>query len=800
MNNPLKNLFSKLSNRFSKNNHFLGAWIIYHGVILVFFLFVWLINGSHVAVDADLFNMLPKPFQEHSVRSADERLTEITGQNVFILAAGKDFNQAKSAAESAYMELADSDNFTSISLYNDLTELSEITDFLYKYRWNLLDKKSIELIESDGGAESFAMQALEKAYSPFTMLSLDNLDSDPFMLAELALSNYLESVQDSGIAMSVKDGVLAREMDGIWYVMIRCILSKKGAALASKSNGVTEIYDVCSKYEDSDVRFIYSGTPINSHQSSTSAATEITVISTVSLLIVIILLLVVFKSSVPVVMSVVSILISILTAVLVTLGVFHKMHILTLVFGTSLIGSCIDYSLHFFTHWAGNNKLTSGSGIRKHLLPGLTIAIISSVLCFAILLFAPFNLLKQMALFSLSGLISSYLTTIALYPYIKLKKPEDRKIKLLSVFKESEDPVRKKRTGRIVVTSIVAVAVVVLLVFHKQAYIENDLNRLYELDGKILSDMEECNEVTQYFPTGWFIISGATEEETLQKEEMLVEKISSDPACDFGYISTTAFVPSVEHQKASREACRKLLALAEFQLEMLGFDSDAARVLAEDFEASEGEYLSFESGTVPEFLETSISTAWLGNIDGRYYSVIMPDEITDAAALKKFASSENGIYFINKISDMSSDLDKLTVMILRFFAVAYVILFIVIKFFYNWKQTLKIVSIPLFIVLMTVTVFAALNIPLEFFSITGLILVFGLGMDYIIYMMENEKAAHKETNTIEPFATMLSFITTVISFGALSLSSFAPVHLMGLSIFIGLTTAYICSVFYDRSF
>ena len=67
MNNPLKNLFSKLSNRFSKNNHFLGAWIIYHGVILVFFLFVWLINGSHVAVDADLFNMLPKPFQEHSV-------------------------------------------------------------------------------------------------------------------------------------------------------------------------------------------------------------------------------------------------------------------------------------------------------------------------------------------------------------------------------------------------------------------------------------------------------------------------------------------------------------------------------------------------------------------------------------------------------------------------------------------------------------------------------------------------------------------------------------------------------------
>ena len=73
-------------------------------------------------------------------------------------------------------------------------------------------------------------------------------------------------------------------------------------------------------------------------------------------------------------------------------------------------------------------------------------------------------------------------------------------------------------------------------------------------------------------------------------------------------------------------------------------------------------------------------------------------------------------------------------------------------------------------------------------------------------MMENEKrlkvqaetAGGQESSVLEPFATMVSFVTTIISFGALALSSFKPVHLIGLSIFIGLATAYISSFFYGR--
>ena len=790
----ISSFLSKLSNK-----NYLKVWLAYHLGLFAFFALVFCINPSRISIDADLFNMFPRPFEEEGIRNADEKLTENVGQNVFILVSHQDFSKAKEAAVSVYNKLSASENFKSLSLYSDIDQLKEITDFVYDYRWNLLSDEDIELINSDGGAQLFAQNALAQAYSPFTILPLDNLDSDPFMLAESNLNNYLLAVRKSGTSMYAKDGLLAASKDGVWYVMLRGILSKKGASLASKDNGIAEIYSICSPLEKDGLKFIYSGTPFNSHQSSTEAMKEITIISTVSLLVVIILLLFVFRSPLPVIFSIISIFISIITALVATLAVFKKMHILTLVFGTSLIGSCIDYSLHFFTQWAGNPNIKSGQEIRNHLLKSLVMAIASSVLCYAILIFAPFNVLKQMSVFSLTGLLSSFLTTMAIFPYISL--PEGKRvIKISKVLRETNHKRAKKYFGRVAVTILFLFSIAVLLINHKNFAVKNDLSRLYTMEGRLLEDRIKAVEITKYNPTGWFIIRGQSEEKALEIEYDLACKLNKAFDGQLGFISTSNFVPSIEHQKKSREACRKLLEIAPEQFENLGFDSSYTRDLIADFNQSENQFVSFTNNNVPQYIASSISTAWLGLMDdGYYYTVLMPNILEDLELMRKFADEDPNVFFVNKMSDMGRDLDKLTLMIIKFFAIAYLLIFVMLKFFYNWKQSFKIISVPVLIVLMTAAIFSLSKIDLEFFSVTGLILVFGLGLDYIIYMMENEKKKTKDSKTLEPFATLLSFITTIISFGALSLSNFQPVHLMGLSIFIGLATAYISSILYDRS-
>ncbi len=787
-------LLSKLRPDLLSNTHFLLIWLVFHLGFLLFFGITYATNRENILIDADLFNMFPKSFNEESIRKADEKLTEITGQNVFVLVVNEDFDTAKNCAVTVYEQLQHSDNFQSINLYSDFSDYSSLLDTLYAYRFNLLDDQSIALIQEN--PQLFAENALITAYSPFTLLPLDTLEEDPFLISETVANNYLNAAANTGIAMSTKDGVLAAEHNGNWYVMIRGILSKKGAALASRNNGVSELYEVCNSI--SGCRFIYSGTPVNSHQSSNSAMKEISIITTVSLLVVVIMLLTVFKSPIPILCSVASIFVSIVSAFLATLAVFHQMHILTLVFGTSLIGSCIDYSLHYFTHWAGNKNLVTGKEIREHLISGLSMAIISSGICYIILLFAPFNLLKQMSLFSIVGLISSYLTTLCLYPYIKMPET-NREIALLKLMKPVQNKNRRKLIGRIAITTLFAFSIGSILLFHSRFTIHNDLFKLYTMKGQLLEDRLETVEIIRYNPTGWFILRGDSENDVLQKEERLCQKLQETSPGTMSYLATSKFIPSKAHQERSRQAYEKLLALSDQQFEALGYDESYSDQLWKDFYATEGQYLSFSGNTVPEYVASLISTAWLGEMNGKYFSVVMPNIIEDPKALKNLVEDETDIFFISKMADMGEDLDKLTVMVLKFFAGAYIVMFIILKFFYPWKQALKIISIPLLIVLMTGAVFAWGNINLEFFSVTGLILVFGLGLDYIIYMMENEKDRTNDSKTIEPFATLLSFVSTVVSFGALALSSFQPVHLMGLSIFLGLTTAFISTMFYDRS-
>ena len=806
----MKKNFSLMNNNIPQKK-LLGFWAFYHIAVLVFFLTALIVFRGQISIDSDLFNLVPKSISMASVKKADDKMMAVTSQNVFVLVANQDFGEAKKAAEEVYARLEGSSNFESLSLYSDIGSMSEITDFLYENRWNLLDEKTAdEILQSEEAASDFAMNALAQAYSGFTMLPLDNLESDPFLLTEYNLKNYLDAVQNAGTAMSVKDGVLSSKFEDKWYVMIRGTLSPRGARLASKNNAITEIYKACDdvkKEMASETSFVFSGTPFHSHESSNSASREISIIATVSMLVVILLLIFIFRSAKPLFLSVGAIALSVGTAFLATLAVFHKMHVITLVFGTSLIGSCIDYSLHFFTHWAGNKKLNSGEAIRNHIFSGLLMAIISTGICFAILLFAPFAILKQMSLFCLIGLVSSFLTTLAIYPYIKLPR-ERGKVRFTAAFAKAVSLLEQKWVGRSVISALFIISIILILVFHKNIKVKNNLLTLYDMQGRLLEDEITASKVIQYTPGGWYIVSGSSEEEVLENEEKLRASFEKITEGSVGYVSTSNFIPSELVQKKSRNAYERLLDFAQAQFEALGYDSYQASLLAEnmkkDYKDSEGKYLSFEVGEIPEFISSAISSAWLGEIDGKYYSVMLPTRVTDYTTYRSLVEDNEDAFFISKSQDISADLDKLTIMVLKFFVIAYLLMFLMLKFFYSWKQAFKIISVPFLIILVVVAVFAACGINLEFFSVTGLILVFGLGLDYIIYMMENEKKnssaqALDNEKVLEPFATLVSFVTTIISFGALALSSFKPVHLIGLSIFIGLATAYVSSFFYGRT-
>ncbi|MBQ9539009.1 MAG: MMPL family transporter [Treponema sp.] len=754
------------------NNPFVAIWAIFHSVIILAFL-ISLLGGKGINLDADLFSMIPD-----SGHYASRMLSQSSSRNVFILVSHSDFGCAKKMAEYVYGSLVQhTGQFDSLTLSVDMGTASELEEFIFDNRYRILPEKiSDDILSSEQKAIDFADSALMTAYSSFSLVSLGRLERDPFLLADTEMRSYISAIQNTGTGLSIKDGVLAAEYEGNSYVLIRGTLSEDGARLASRSNAVRTIYDTCLPLEKDGYRFVFSGTAFHSYESSLSASREITLISSASLLLLLVILLFVFRSVLPIAMSFSSIVLSVLVSFCATHFFFGNVQALTMVFGTSLIGCCIDYSLHFFMHWKANTSLSSGSEIRRLLFKGLFFSFISTQACYILLFFMPFPLLKQISLFSFTGISSSFLTTLGLYPLFNL--PQERGLPDLCKKVRAGLP----RGGKFFIYVLMVAAVSFIAIKHDDLIVHNDLTSLYSMKGRLKEDSILSYNVMRYSPTSYFIIDGKSEQEVLVREEELCAKLGDD--C----IAKSCFVPSQERQRKSLEASQRLLGLAARQYNMLSQDGYDPATLISEFEQEKDVFLS-PDGKIPESIRSVVGMLWLGKIDENFCSIVIANT-QDENLCRTIADEMDGVYFENKVKEINISLDWLTSHVLMAFALAYILVLVLIKTSYGWKQLLRIALVPIVSIALILTVFLLAGYSLDFFCTAGMVLVFGLGLDYVIYMTEREK--RKECTMIEPFAVFLSFVTTELSFGALALSSFVPVNRIGICIFTGCLASFLC--------
>lgn len=802
-----------LKNKIIIKNKYLTLWIAIHSIVFVMMAILFL-SGRNIRINTNLFDILPQSNNSRQVSKADSVLSEKTGRVFIVLAKGKNLTNAKDGAKKLVDSLKSDDDlffqkngikrFEEISLEIESDVMNEISDYFFNNRFFLLDENQAAELSSEEGIAEFIDDVNINIYNGWSLI--DNLDKDPFVLGDLELWAIMDKLIANGTSMKLTDGVLSAYYKDNCYVMIRGTLTSEGASITNKNSGVKKIYEkveeIKSSYKEknnSEVDFIFSGVPFHSYESSTSAQFEISLISTISLVIIILICAYVFRNVIPVACSVGAIFMSALFALCSVLVIFGEIHILTFVFGTTLIGTCLDYSVHFFVRWKGDAQLEDGLQIRKKLFKGLTLSLVSTEICYFLLIFAPFALLKQVAVFSFSGILSSYLTSVCIYPNLKNCKHRELgiknslvKINFLNKLLKNE---KNKATLKVaIVISIVLLSVVLSFAFRKNIRIDNNLKTFYSMKGKLLENESEANQVLNPGTNGcYFIVKGNSKDEVFNSEELFVKKLEEYKALKennfFNYNCITKYVPSKETQKKSYAAIKNLLPYVKNQYISYGLDSEESSFLTEKFiqEYNDSKEKFVDVDDIPDFIKSAVSTLWIGQVEKEFYSVVMPMHFNSVEDMKKLCEEFDDIYFVNKIADVSNELNKLTKVMLLFLFIAFIVMMIVLKFFYEWKNVIKIIAIPMITVLGCIAVLAMINVPLGFFSVTGIILVFGLSIDYIIYAVEDSE----KLNTV---AISLSFISSALSFGALALSTFAPVFMFGISVFVGLTTAVICTI------
>ncbi len=576
-----------------------------------------------------------------------------------------------------------------INIYGSYPE-----NFLSENIKNQLEKKDYKTIEND---------ALIRLYNPFGIF-LSDPSNDPYMLS----GDFLNS-------LSKRYETEIKEYQGKFYSSTQVEIDNN-----------KELENILNKQKQLDDGKIYlTGTPIHSYLASKNSSLEINIICIISTLALILLCKFYFKSYKIILPILASIIFGFLMGFSVSSIIFHKIHILTFVFSTSLIGISLDYSLHYYLN--DNNKL---------FIKSLTNSMLTTVFAFLILNFSGIELLKQIGIFTASGLLGVYFFVVFI-----LSKNNDFKINSLSKF----DITKFKP---LILSIIFGITV---LGFFNLKFNDN-LKNLYTPPKELIKSERLNQELFGQKNIKYILINGKNTDEILKKEEKLNIKNS---------ISLSDFIFSTDKQKENFILVKELY---KNNLKSYGKFLSQAQIKA--LENKNFTHYDVENFPLKQKFMLDNNTAFI-------------------------ITSENVDNAIDPALEISKELKKIRIQCLKLFPIVFVILYLFLSFNYGLKQAFRIIISPLLGILFSISIISLFNIPINLFNILALFLILGFSLDYSIFRTQNcEKSKD---------AVFISFLSTAFSFLMLSFVRFKLISSLGITLFIGITISYLLSLFMIKS-
>ena len=395
--------------------------------------------------------------------------------------------KSEKIAKTLYSKLDKTKMYTS-----DMNVNAVLTNY-EKYHNNLLSgkmrinlkNKQYDIVEESG---------LETLYNPI-MPPVGSIEEDPFLL----LTDFVMSLSPNKQVSNFTPFEHSMDSENSKFFSIIMLDVNSDIALSPTilNDEVKKLISIKDELSKDGVKIYLTGAPIHSYYASSHSIFEINLICILSTLFIIGLVFWYFRSFKPLLPIILSIGLGIFSGYCMTSLIFKDIHILTFVFSTTLIGICVDYSLHYFVSDKGEDTI-------GEIFKSLTVSLLTTVSAFIVLLFANFVLLKQISVFTITGLTVVYLFVVLFYPLL----PKN-------------------------------------FVFEKREIKPFNMNA-----EKLFGELAGTNGDTSIF-----VVKGENLEDLLQKEEAIEDKLDSE---NIEYQSISRYVPSVKRQK-SNQALRKQL-------------------------------------------------------------------------------------------------------------------------------------------------------------------------------------------------------------------------------------------------
>ncbi|MCU8013759.1 MMPL family transporter [Shewanella sp. SM74] len=762
-------------------------------------------NGARV--QSDILAMLPHLQQDKLTERALNQVEATLADQVYMALVAKDETTAIAAAKLLMQKLetdlvATGKNAALTDIRSADMQLGEaLGQYYFPHRFKLLTAPQAEaLATKDIG--NLIEAATAQLYNAFSYANSNLLAQDPLLLFP---ANLLALAPSSKVRVS-QGILLANQGDNVAAVVMakgQESAFNPNAQLAQMTALALGLDAVKQSYPD--ITLLKAGALFHAIAATQTAKSEISILGLASLLGVIALVWLAFRSMMPLLLAIVTISSGLLLAVTFTLSVFGELHLLTLVFGTSLIGIAIDYSFHFYCERLSDTERSAQATV-AYIFPTVTLAFITSALAYVGIGLAPFPGMQQVAIFCAAGLLGAYLTLILAYPLLAGSRlpSGSRPLALAGKYLANLTQLSNRLTTPLGMSMFALVIVMWCLVGVTKLTVDDDIRHLQQSPASVT---EPENQLRQLLSGGtdnqFLLVRAPSEEALLQQLERVSPMLNAAIANqELGnYVSLSRYLPSHQRQDTAYRLQGEIYQTQiDTVLTSLGLDENLKPELQASYLAAKEQYISPADFFTQE-AGKQLAPLWLApngkatdydvlndGASAEYGAIVLLGGIKQLDALKARFANDQSVQLIDKVADISAVMGHYRLLTLKLLALALGIALLLFSLNFGIKKATVVVAVPALAALLTLATLGLTGSPLSLFHALALILVFGIGIDYSLFF-----ASAQNHGKAVMMAVFMSACSTLLAFGLLAFSQTQAIHYFGLTLSLGIGLTFLLS-------
>jgi predicted exporter len=725
--------------------------------------------------------LLPREERDPVLQRVNDQVSDALSRRLVLLIGHADRDAARAAAMKIVEALRDSGLVTIDSAGFGKDRLRQMGALYFPYRYGLLAEEDRQRLRH-GREQEIATRALSQVYGVIGMADAGLLQRDPFLL----LPAFFNGLPLPLSRLSLDDGLLSlRDGDTTWvFVAARTIGSPYALETQARLTAVLDPALEKEAREHPGLESLRLGAVFFAKAGAEQAMGETSRIGLASAVGVVLLIVLVFRALTPLWLSLLAVGVGIGIALSVSLAIFGELHVAALLFGVTLIGIAVDYSLQYFSEVFAPEPAAARQRLRR-VMAGITLGAASVTIGYLCLLLAPFPGLHQIAVFSAVGLTASWLTVVLWFPLLDRTKHAGHGRLMLSLADKlwsfwHEPAARRARIALLVLA--VALGVTGGLRWHA----DDDVRRMQSLSADLVGQQARIQRLIGSSAGSQFFLVQAPDHETaLQREEALAERLRPMVAKGalMGFQAPAQYVPSIARQQENRALRRAHLGgpVLARQVERLGLKEPPA------IPAKSAPFLTMAEASEPNGPLGFLSLLLLDGTGGGVIHIVTLDGVKRLDALAAVADGLPGVRFMDPAADFSALLGKYRSRAVVLLAVSLVLMAPLLLWRYGPRGGARVLMPAIFVVALTPALRALLGAPFTFFDAMALVLVLSIAVDYAVFIAETTRPRRAVTL----LAVALAACTTLLSFGLLASSDTFAVHAFGATMLTGVLLAFL---------